>query len=195
MIFYFHPSTTSATLYLQDGADPSRRLRPRRRGQCRLQRAGEEGRRAVQAGQFEAAGRAGNRQAQDRRGRCVADRARRPTSSRPKPRCRKPKRPSAGQGRTGRQERAAAAQSRHRAAARHREAAGARRSAAGRRRCCDRRKQSASLRVSTLLPAEKASAEARWRRRRSISTRPSFAPASTGASSSSCFVSATSSIR
>ena len=46
-------------------------------------------------------------------------------------------------------------------------------------------KQSAMTRVSALLPAEKASAERHWPKRRSIWTRPLFAPVSTGGSSSS----------
>ena len=74
MIFYFHPSTTSAAIYFRTvPIMPEGVRRPRRRGQCRLQRAGEAGRRSVPAGQFEAGGRPGDRQAQDRRGRCVAD--------------------------------------------------------------------------------------------------------------------------
>ena len=46
-------------------------------------------------------------------------------------------------------------------------------------------KQSATTRLTDLLPAEKASAERHWPKRRSIWTRPLFAPVSTGGSSSS----------
>ena len=66
-----------------------RAIGPRRGGQCRLQRAGEEGRRALQARQLEAGGRARNRHAQDRRGRRRTGGGARPTSSRPKPRSRR----------------------------------------------------------------------------------------------------------
>lgn len=54
-------------------------------------------------------------------------------------------------------------------------------------------KQSASLQVSALLPAQRPAPKPRSTRLRSISTRPSYAPASTGASSSSWFAPATSS--
>ena len=57
-------------------------------------------------------------------------------------------------------------------------------------------KQATEIRVSSVLPAEKASAEAAAGAGPGGSaTRPSFAPAWTGASSSSCSASATSSIR
>ena len=46
-------------------------------------------------------------------------------------------------------------------------------------------KQSATTRLTDLLPAEKASAERHWPKRRSSWTRPLFAPVSTGGSSSS----------
>ena len=196
MIFYFHPVDDRTRRCTSDRADPARRLGPRRGSQCRLQRAGEEGRRAVQAGQLEAAGGAGDRQAQDRRGRCRHDdgagrrgqgrRADRGSQGQL----------SAGQGRTRRQERVAAPQSRHRAAARHREAAGAGRSAAGRRR--RRHAPPGSRRrcgFRRSLPAREGERRGGARRRpRSISTRPSSAPASTGASSSSWSAPATSSI-
>ena len=93
MIFYFHPSTTSAALYFRTVPilpEGSGRVAEVKVG---FSAAGEEGRRAVHAGQFEAAGRARDRQAQDSRGRRVADRRHRPTSSRRKPRSGRRKRP------------------------------------------------------------------------------------------------------
>ncbi len=56
-------------------------------------------------------------------------------------------------------------------------------------------KRSALARVTSLLPAEKASAEAALARRKLNSTRPMFVPASRGASSSSCCGRAISSVQ
>ena len=49
MIFYFHPSTTSAAIYFRSVPILPEGSRPRSRSQCRLHRAGEEGRRSVPA--------------------------------------------------------------------------------------------------------------------------------------------------
>ena len=62
MIFYFHPSTTSATLYFRTVPIISEAIGPGGGGSRRFQCAGQEGRRDLQAGQFKAAGGAGNRQ-------------------------------------------------------------------------------------------------------------------------------------
>ena len=117
MIFYFHPSTTSAALFFRTVPIVPEGSGPRRGGQGRLQRAGQEGRRAVHARQLEAEGRRRNRQAQDRRGRRPTRQreGRRGQGGSPDPAGQQ--RLQAGQGRTGREERTAAAQSRHRAAA------------------------------------------------------------------------------
>ena len=84
----------------------------------------------------------------------------------------------AGPGRTGHQAGIAPAQPGHRSASRHREARGSRGRHPGRGCCRKRGKAGGRNRgVSGVLPAEKASAEARWLRPRRISTRPSSAPA------------------
>ena len=70
LIFYFHPSTSSATVFFRTVPITTETRNPGTGcgSQCRLQPGGEAGRRAVQAGQFKGASGSGNRQAQDRRG-------------------------------------------------------------------------------------------------------------------------------
>ena len=197
MIFYFHPSTTSAAIYFRTVPilpEGSGRVAEVNVG---YSAGGEEGRRAVQAGQFE------------------ADRPhwKRPSARSPRSmpslisariRHRQGRGPDRGSQSLLQQAkdeldvktRAAAPQSRHRAAARHREAAGGGRSAAGRRRC-RHRGQGIGDRCGfpRCCRPRRQVPRPRWRRRKSISTRPSFAPASTGGSNNSSFAPATSSPR
>ena len=116
MIFYYHPSTTSAALFFRTVPIVPEEVGPRRGGESRFQRAGQERRRTVHARQLKAAGRRRNAKTQDCRGR-------RPTRQREGRRRQGggtapagQQRLQAGQGRAGREERPAAAQSRHRAA-------------------------------------------------------------------------------
>ena len=121
---------------LQDDPDRSRDDRTRRRGLCRLQRPGRQGRADLQARQLEAGGGGGNRAPQDRRGRCGAGGGadRYPEGGRPDPGGQE--RSPAGLGRTGDQAGAATAQSGQRRAARNRAASGPCRRPPG----CDRRR-------------------------------------------------------
>ena len=186
MIFYFHPSTTSATLYfrtvpiLPEGSGRVAEVNvgfsaPVKKGDVLFR---------LDSSKQEAALETAKRKIAEVDAATGGGGSRRDQGRGPDPGSEE--RASAGQGRIGRQERVAASQSRDRAATRHRKAAGAGRSAPGRhrrghrrqaigdrcgfRRCC-RRKRRAPKR--------------RWRRPRWISTRPSSAPASTGGSSSS----------
>ena len=70
MIFYFHPSTTSATLYYRTVPIIPETIGRVAEVHVELQCAGEKGRGDLQAGQFQAAGIAGDGQTQDRRSRC-----------------------------------------------------------------------------------------------------------------------------
>ena len=67
MIFYYHPSTSTATLYYRTVPIMSEEPRPGGGGARRNQRARQERRGDFQTGQLEAASVAGNSQAQDRR--------------------------------------------------------------------------------------------------------------------------------
>ena len=90
MIFYFHPSTTSAALFFRTVP-----IVPEGSGRVAevnvdFSAPVKKGDVTVQARQLEAAGGARNGQAQDRRGRCRSSSRRRSTWSRRKPRSRRP---------------------------------------------------------------------------------------------------------
>ena len=80
MIFYFHPSTTSATLYYRTVPIMSEGIGRVAEVHVDYQRARQARRRAFQAGQFQAGSVATDSQAQDRRSRCRRCWRRRPMS-------------------------------------------------------------------------------------------------------------------
>ena len=161
VIFYNHPSTTNATLFYRtvpilpetNGRVAEVYRRHHRRGQTR--------RADLPARQRDPGGGGGNRPPQDRRGR------RRPGERAGRHRCDRGQDPggqellSAGPGRIRDQAGAEPAQLRHRGAARDRAAAeSSSRAAEGAVAAATAAKDAAEARISTLLPAEKASAEA-----------------------------------
>ena len=146
---------------LQDGADHSRSGWARRRGPCRLQRPGRQGRSDLQARQLQTGSRAGDGPAENRRGRRIAHLG---ASG-----CAEDRRPDTGGEKLSFSRRKdeldvkSELQRRNPGIVPQRDIEKLQVMVDGRQGSLDAAnasKQSAELRVSTLLPAEKASAEA-----------------------------------